>query len=107
MDYKMTSLRTTIEVEVQESTLLVPTDIKEALDFFTEIKNQSEGKAKKGYSTCVSLINWAITCSASLSNVEYYEDAYSFEFSFKTYSSFKIFGDSLDYNVKGIIMSTC
>ena len=107
MDYKMKSLKATIDVEVMDSSVLVPTDIKQALDFFKELRDNSEGKAKKGYSTCVSLLNWAIQNEAVLSNTIHYPDAYSFEFAFKKYSNFRIFGDSLEFNVKGTVMSTC
>ena len=107
MDYKMTSLKTTIDVEVIDSTVLVPSEIKQALDLFKELRDNSEGKAKKGYSTCVSLLNWAIQNEAVLSNTIHYPDAYSFEFAFKKYSNFRIFGDSLEFNVKGTVMSTC
>ena len=107
MQCKMTSLVTTIEVEVISTSIDIPTDINEALKKFEEIRDMYNENDKKGYVTCVSLLNWAITCNATLSNVRYYDDAYSFEFSFEKYSCFRIFGDSLEFNVKGIIMSTC
>ena len=75
--------------------------------FIDENGELKDCKASRGYEICASILNFANTMGAELVEIIYYPDCYSLELSFNSYSSFKLFGDSLQYQVKGNVMSTC